>query len=110
MKPITFESKPWSNEWLRSGIRHLRRNVDYDAFCSEEEIAKIGAKESIVPKKTDAPVLAASPVLKEALESILLCRNWYEGRPELALENAEALAKAALAMIEGGEVTPGYGG
>lgn len=96
---IKFDSKPWSQKWMYGGIRHLNKNVDYDAFCSDEEIARIDAGETDTPDKTDAPVLAASPVLKETLESILMCRDWYEGRPEMALENVEALAKAALAQI-----------
>jgi hypothetical protein len=49
---------PWSVSWLYGALRHINRNVDFDAFWSTDPDED--RDKAIWPEKTDAAFIAAS--------------------------------------------------
>ena len=103
--------KPWSKDWLYGALRHINRNVDFDAFVSEGWEGKNPQKEDAelicLLRNTIESLLAERERHVEALERISkeLIRIEYRGEDNARYESSDAvkIAKQALLSPESGK-------
>jgi hypothetical protein len=67
MNSVKFTPGPWNREWISSALRHINKNVDYDAFYGKE----ITEEDNLPTYYSDGDVdlIAAAPELLEACEA-----------------------------------------
>jgi hypothetical protein len=83
----------YSKTWMYGAIRHVCRNVDFDAFWNPDGDEDMDAVD--IPTAKDAELLAAAPDLRDALQS-LLCQ--FDRHGEDADDPAVKQAMAALKL------------
>lgn len=88
---------PWSRSWVYGGIRHLNKNVDYDAFWfpddgEDQEAANIP---NVRNHEADADLIAAAPDLLAALRTV------RDALAPLKRPDLWRLVDAAIAKAEG---------
>lgn len=96
MSEAKYTPAPWNLPWIYGGIRHLNRNVDFDAFVNPDDLPD----SDNIPQKEDARLIAAAPILLAALEE--LTEAAAESWPNRACVQT---ARAALAAAQPAERT-----
>lgn len=95
----------WSVSWLRSALRHIRRNVDFRSFLDDSDVELLEKGELHYPSPEDAHLMAAAPELLKALKDLLVWADWHSERHRsVSLDEpnigAQETARAAIAKAE----------
>jgi hypothetical protein len=81
---------PWPRCYVAGAIRHLVRNVDRDAFVSDEELTEAGQPDFSWAKYDDADLITAAPDLLDACETALAtCSPFAAEKIRAAIAKAE---------------------
>jgi hypothetical protein len=71
---------PWSRSWIAGGIRHLNKNVDFEAFWTPDDGEDQNAANYPLRNSADYSLIASAPDLLAACKAFVQERDHNERR------------------------------